>query len=146
LIDWPDAEMDEATFLSELMNRTEALLLLDVENVYANVRNFGGDPVAFLERLPLDRVAYVHVAGGYEAKGVWHDTHSYAIPKDVYDLLEELCARAAIPGAMLERDDKFPTEPELNAELDGIAAAMHRGEMRRHTGEFTHHAAAAEEL
>ncbi|MSQ93360.1 MAG: DUF692 domain-containing protein [Gemmataceae bacterium] len=146
LVDWPGNEMDEAAFLTDMLDRTEALLLLDIENVYANARNLGGDPIAFLEKLPLDRVAYVHVAGGYEAGGLFHDTHAHAIPREVFDLLEELCCRAAVPGAMLERDDQFPGEAELNAELDGIAEAMQRGQARRAAGEFLHHALAAEEL
>lgn len=145
LFDWPQAEMAEAAFLCEMIERTEALLLLDIENVYANARNLGGDPIAFLERLPLDRVAYVHVAGGYEAGGVFHDTHTHPVATEVFDLLEELCGRAVVPGAMLERDDRFPGEAELNEELDGIAQAMQRGQARRAAGEFLHHAAAAED-
>ncbi len=64
LVDWPEAEMDEAAFLCELLDRTGALLLLDVANLYANARNHRYDPLSFLDRLPLDRIAYVHVAGG----------------------------------------------------------------------------------
>ena len=146
LFEWPGAEMDEAAFLSEMLDRTEALLLLDIENVYANARNMGGDPLAFLDRLPLDRIAYVHVAGGYEAGDLFHDTHTHPIPAAVYDLLEELFCRVAAPGAMLERDDRFPGEAELNAELDGIAQAMQRGQARRAAGELLHHASTAEDL
>jgi hypothetical protein len=40
----------------------------------------------------------------------------------------------AIPGVLLERDDRFPTEPELHAELDAIAAAVARGTARREMG------------
>jgi len=132
LIEWPDDEMDEATFLFELLERTDTLLLLDIENVYANARNHDYDPVEFLERIPLDRIAYVHVAGGIERDGLYHDTHAHPIPAEVLQLLEELCARTAVPGVMLERDDRFPPDAETNAELDAIAAAMARGERKRH--------------
>lgn len=131
LFDWPVAEMGEAEFLTELLERTDALLLLDVANVWANARNLGGDPVALLEELPLDRLAYVHVAGGVEHGGVYHDTHTAAVPPGVLELLEALCARAAPAGVMLERDDDFPPEPELNRELDAIAATVARGAARR---------------
>lgn len=140
LFDWPGADMDEAAFLSEIVGRTEALLMLDIENIYANARNLGGNPLDLLDRLPLDKVAYVHVAGGSEHGGIYHDTHAQAVPAGVLDLLEELCARTAIPGVMLERDDCFPSEAELNAELDAIAAAQHRGQLRRTAAEFAHHA------
>jgi uncharacterized protein (UPF0276 family) len=131
LFDWPGAEMGEATFLREVLERTDTLLLLDVENVYANCRNRGLDPLAFVGALPLERIAYVHIAGGVERDGVYHDTHTAAVPRGVLDLLEGLSARAALPGVLLERDDEFPAEAELHAELDAIAAAVRRGAARR---------------
>jgi uncharacterized protein (UPF0276 family) len=91
----------------------------------------GGDPVAFLDNLPLERLAYVHVAGGLERSGLYHDTHTAPVPRPVLDLLEELSARTVVPGVLLERDDDFPTEQELNAELDALAAACARGKARR---------------
>ena len=132
LFEWPGAALDEAEFLAEVLERTDALLLLDVENVYANCRNFGGDPVAFLERLPLDKIAYVHVAGGFEKDGLYHDSHADSVSPEVLCLLEELCVRVAVPGVMLERDDRFPGDAELNSELDTIAAAVARGDAKRH--------------
>jgi uncharacterized protein (UPF0276 family) len=134
LFEWPYPEMDEATFLAETVEQAGVQLLLDIENVYANARNHGWDPVAYLDRLPLERIAYVHVAGGIERRGIYHDTHTYPVPAPVFDLLEELCARAAIPGVLLERDDRFPSDAELTAELDAIAAAVARGAARREAG------------
>ena len=124
LFDWPNAEMDEATFLTEILEQADVLLLLDIENVYANARNHGYDPLRFLERIPLERIAYVHVAGGVERDGIYHDTHAHSIPQGVLDLLGELCARTEVPGVMLERDDAFASDEELNAELDSIAMTI----------------------
>ena len=39
-------------------------------------------------------------------------------------LLRQLSANANIPGAMLERDDRYPPEAELNGELDAIRDAL----------------------
>lgn len=131
LIDWPDDDMNEADFLAELLERTDALLLLDVENVYANARNRGIDPLDFIDRLDLSRIAYIHVAGGVAKGALYHDTHTFPVSQPVLDLLEEVCARAPIPGMMLERDDCFPGAAELNAELDALAGAIERGVRRR---------------
>ncbi|MFM9960180.1 MAG: DUF692 domain-containing protein [Planctomycetaceae bacterium] len=128
--DWPDPELDEAAFVTEILERTDTLLLLDLENVYANIRNHGGDAWEFLDRLPLDRIAYVHVAGGIERDGIYHDTHAHDIPAGVLDLVSELCGRVSVPGIMLERDDLFPSPKELNEELDRIASAMTGGATR----------------
>lgn len=125
LVQWPDAEMEEADFLTELLERTDTLLLLDLENVYANCRNFGGEPEAFLERLPLERVAYVHMAGGKEGNdGRFHDTHTTPIAQPVFDLLSWLSERIAVPGVILERDDHFPDQAALHAELNKIQESL----------------------
>lgn len=123
LFDWPDDELDEAAFLTEILDRTGALLLLDVANVYANARNRGTDPTALLDRLPLERVAYAHVAGGAEHGGFYHDTHTDPVPAEVLDLLREVCARHRPPALLLERDGHYPPAATLRAELDALAAA-----------------------
>jgi uncharacterized protein (UPF0276 family) len=120
---WPDDELDEADFITEILARTDALLLLDVANVYANAHNRGGAPEALLDRLPLERVAYVHVAGGAVNDGVYHDTHLDPVPPAVLDLLAALSARRQPPALLLERDGAYPAAEVLRAELDAIAAA-----------------------
>lgn len=124
LVEWPQAELDEAEFLTRLVERTGVLLLLDVENVYANSRNHGFDAEQLLRRLPLSSVAYVHVAGGVARDGLYHDTHQHPIPPPVFDLLAFLAAQIEIPGVALERDDRFPPQAELWAELDAIGQAL----------------------
>ena len=126
LFDWPDDEFSEPDFVTELLDRTGAMLLLDVANVHANAVNRGQDPEAVLDRLPLDRVAYVHVAGGAEHPddpGLYHDTHADPVPAAVLDLLARLVERRPAPAVMLERDGRHPPAAELTAELDAIAAA-----------------------
>ena len=123
LFDWPDDELDEADFLTEILDRTGALLLLDLATVDADARNRGTDPLTLLDRLPLDRVAYVHVAGGAEHQGLYHDTHTDAVPAAVLELVTALCERHRPPALMLERDGDYPPAAELTAELDAIARA-----------------------
>jgi uncharacterized protein len=124
LFDWPDDELTEADFLTELLDRTGALLLLDVANVYANARNRGADPHEQLRRLPLERVAYAHVAGGEaDPAGLYHDTHTSATPEPVLDLVGELCATVRPPALLLERDGHYPPAAVLHSELDAIADA-----------------------
>jgi uncharacterized protein (UPF0276 family) len=124
LLDWPDAEFSEGEFLAELVEHTGCWLLIDVANLYANACNLGTDPTAFLDALPWERLAYVHVAGGVEREGLYHDTHAHAVPPPVLDLLGELCARVDPPGVLLERDDAYPPDAELAAELDAIRTVL----------------------
>jgi len=131
LVEWPGAEMDEATFVGELIERTGALLLLDLSNLYGNAYNHGYDAREMLARFPLERIAYVHVGGGVHRDGVYYDTHSDPVVPGVLALVEELFAITDAPGLLLERDDDFPSEGNLAVELESIAAAAHRGGDRR---------------
>jgi uncharacterized protein (UPF0276 family) len=134
LVEWPGAEYDEASFVTELLDRTGALLLLDLSNLYANAHNHGHDAREALTRFPLERIAYVHVGGGVFRDGVYHDTHSDPVLPGVLELVEELFALTEAPGLLLERDENFPAEDVLAAELDAIAAAAGRGSRRRDDG------------
>ena len=124
LLDWPDDELTEAQFLTEILDRTGAELLLDIANVYANARNRGEVPLALLDSLPLERIAYVHVAGGSDRDdGLYHDTHTDPVPAAVLDLVTALRERCDPPALMLERDGQYPPADQLTAELDAIADA-----------------------
>ncbi|MGW0364822.1 DUF692 domain-containing protein [Streptomyces sp. NPDC002990] len=127
LICWPGEELTEAQFLTELVERTGVRLLIDVANLHTNRVNRGEDPMAVLDAIPLEALAYVHVAGGVERGGVWHDTHAHPVPPVVLDLLAELRSRVDPPGVLLERDDDFPAEPELAGELAAIRAVVTDG-------------------
>ena len=124
LVSWPDDELTEADFLTELVERTGALLLLDVANLYTAQVNFGLDPVATLDRLPLCRVAYVHVAGGVCATASGTTPTPTRSARTILDVLAALAARTAPPGVLLERDDAYPSDAELAAELASIRTVL----------------------
>lgn len=126
-LSWPDDELTEGQFLAELVERTGVRLLIDVANLHTNRVNLGIDPAAELDRLPLEALAYVHVAGGTMVDGVWHDTHAHPVTEPVLEVLAELCARVAPPGVLLERDAAFPPPAELAAELDAVRRVLEGG-------------------
>lgn len=120
LIAWPDEEMTEGQFLYELADRTGVRLLIDVANLHTNHVNRGEDPAKALDELPVEAIAYVHVAGGFERDGVWHDSHAHPVPQQVLDILADLASRVTPPGVLLERDENFPDPAELERELTAI--------------------------
>ncbi|WP_033325866.1 DUF692 domain-containing protein [Streptomyces yerevanensis] len=120
LFSWPGEEMTEGQFLYELVDRTGVRLLIDVANLHTNHVNRGEDPAKALDELPVEAIAYVHVAGGFERDGVWHDSHAHAVPPAVLDVLADLASRVRPPGVLLERDENFPEPAELERELTAI--------------------------
>ncbi|MGI5194138.1 DUF692 domain-containing protein [Streptomyces sp. CA-288835] len=120
LISWPGEEMTEGQFLYDLVDRTGVRLLIDVANLHTNHVNRGEDPAKALDELPVEAIAYVHVAGGFERDGVWHDSHAHPVPPPVLDILADLASRVRPPGVLLERDENFPEPAELERELAAI--------------------------
>ncbi|MEV0905146.1 DUF692 domain-containing protein [Streptomyces hokutonensis] len=130
LLAWPGEEMTEGQFLYELADRTGVRLLIDVANLHTNHVNRGEDPAKALAELPVEAIAYVHVAGGVERDGVWHDSHAHPVPAPVLDILTDLASRVSPPGVLLERDDNFPEAAELERELTSIRGALDKGRGR----------------
>lgn len=57
------AELDEAEFLTWVVERTGCGLLLDLNNAFVSAHNHGEDVMAFLRTLPLASVYHCHLAG-----------------------------------------------------------------------------------
>jgi uncharacterized protein (UPF0276 family) len=121
---WPDTDLDEAEFVSEIVEQSDSQLLLDVANLASNARNHALDVPSLLRRLPLHRLAYVHVAGGTTGPdGIHRDTHLHAVEQHSLSALRDLAQLTDIPAVMLERDGRFPTHGDLDQELHAIATA-----------------------
>jgi len=116
----------EADFMVEVLEAADALILLDVNNVYVNSRNFDFDPRAYIDRIPPERVVQMHVAGHFvRPDGLRIDTHGERVCEDVYDLLEHTLERMGPKPVLLERDNNIPTLDEVLGEvrrLDAIYA------------------------
>ena len=111
----------EADFVVEVLERADAKLLLDVNNIYVNSRNFDFDPKAYIDKIPVDRVVQIHVAGHFvRDDGLRIDTHGEAIPDDVYALLDYTLRRVGAVPVLLERDNNIPPVDELLAEVDEL--------------------------
>ena len=117
------AEMDELAFIRAVVAEADCELLLDVNNIHVNSINHRQDAAAFLAGLPLDRVAYIHVAGHYdEAADLKIDTHGSAVIEPVWALLARAYALCGPVPTLLERDFNFPPLADLYAEVERIQA------------------------
>ncbi len=124
LFRWPDNELTEAQFLAELVELTGITLLIDVANLHTERVNHGLDVEAALDALPLEAVAYAHIAGGVLRDGLWHDTHAHPVSPEVLEVLGMLCERTRPPGVLLERDAAYPPADELARELVDIQGVL----------------------
>ena len=118
------AEMSEGQFINEVISQSGCDLLLDVNNVYVNGFNHNYNTKEFIKQLPLDKVAYIHMAGHTKVSDdLIIDTHGEAIIDPVYELFEftmDLINRD-VP-VLLERDFNIPELTELQDEITRLNA------------------------
>ena len=119
------AEMTEIEFLNRIIEGSSCKLLLDVNNVYVNAFNHQYDTRDFISALPLDRVAYIHMAGHEKVQeDLIIDTHGQAIIDPVYELFEWTLERLHPVPVLLERDFNIPEYPELESEMNQLRAIV----------------------
>ena len=117
------AQMPEVEFISTIVEKADCQLLLDVNNVYVNAFNHKYDAKGFISKLPLDRVAYIHMAGHEQVEpDLIIDTHGQPIIDPVYDLFDWTISKMSPVPVLLERDYNFDNIPELKGELKELKA------------------------
>lgn len=123
----PGKQMEEIDFINGVLAEANCKLLLDVNNIYVNSVNHSYDAEQYLQALPAERIAYIHVAGHYnEAEDLIVDTHGADVIDPVWDLLEATYRHFGVIPTLLERDFNIPPIPELLTEVDTIAAMQHK--------------------
>lgn len=110
------SEMTEGEFLAELSYCTGCGILLDVENLYVNVRNLGVDADAFIKSIPADAVKEYHLAGFEERDGCLVDTHSHPVFPGVWELFESVLRQIGPRPTLIEWDRDIPALSVLRAE------------------------------
>lgn len=105
----PGAQMSEAEFFTRVLEGADCGMLLDVNNVYVNSRNHGFDAEDFIRRLPLDRIAQIHMAGHKDDGDVLIDTHEGPIIDPVWDLYHFAINAMGRPvSTLIEWDTHIP--------------------------------------
>ncbi|MCO5168705.1 MAG: DUF692 domain-containing protein [Planctomycetes bacterium] len=130
----PGQTLGEAAFLTAVLEQADCGLLLDVNNVHVNARNHGYDPVAFIDALPLDRVAQVHLAGHEVGPHMLVDTHEGPVPEPVWALYEHVLSRVGPVSTLVEWDQDVPGVEEVLAQADRARALLAAADARRVAG------------
>lgn len=115
---YTDSTMTEWQFLSEIAERADCLILLDINNIHVSAVNHGFDPQDYLNAIPVDRVQQFHLAGHSTYENYIIDTHDAPIIEAVWELYTSARKRFGDVSTMIERDDNIPELDVLLAELD----------------------------
>jgi hypothetical protein len=111
-----ESEMTEWEFLTEVVERADCGILLDVNNIYVSSRNHGFDPFTYLDAVPAGRVAQIHVAGHSKFEKYTLDTHDHPVLDQVWSLYGRAIERCGPTATLLEWDDRIPSFDEVHAE------------------------------
>lgn len=126
-------QMDEASFISAIANEADCKLLLDVNNIYVNSFNHKYNARDFLHKLPLERVAYLHMAGHLQVEDdLIIDTHGEAIIDPVFDLFDYTLHHIKPVPVLLERDFNIPEYNELQGELNKLQSICDKVWIKEH--------------
>ena len=118
------SEMTEWAFYSEIAERADCLMLLDINNVYVSACNHEFSPLDYLRGVPAERVWQHHLAGhSYDRSGnIIIDTHDHPVRDEVWDLYRASVELFGPVSTMIERDDDIPEFAELFAEMQHARA------------------------
>ncbi len=125
-VTFADDEMTEWAFLSEICQRADCGILLDVNNIFVSAFNHGFSASDYLAGLPVNRVQQIHLAGHEHNGDHIIDTHDQPVPLDVLALYEAALDHVGPVPTMIERDGNIPPFADLVAELKGVRAAAER--------------------
>ena len=111
-------EIPEGDFFSEIINRSDCKLLLDINNIYVNSHNQSYCPYEMLRALPSDSIAYYHIAGHLkDDNNFLLDTHGKSVQEEVVELAKYTFELHGCKPLLLERDNNLPPLNELTEEL-----------------------------
>jgi hypothetical protein len=110
------SEMTEWEFLNEVVERADCGILLDVNNIYVSSQNHSFDPFTYVNSVPAERVAQIHIAGHSKYRKYTLDTHDHAVIDPVWKLYARAIERVGHTATLLEWDDSIPAFDEVHDE------------------------------
>jgi uncharacterized protein (UPF0276 family) len=110
------SEMTEWEFLNEVVENADCGILLDVNNIYVSSRNHSFDPFEYLNSIPAERVAQIHIAGHSKYQKYILDTHDHPVIDPVWALYARAIEMAGPTATLLEWDDRIPSFNEVHRE------------------------------
>jgi hypothetical protein len=111
-----ESRMTEWEFLAEVVERADCGILLDVNNIYVSSKNHGFDPFQYLNAVPAERVAQIHIAGHSRFEKYILDTHDHPVLDPVWDLYARAIERCGATATLLEWDANIPSFDQVHAE------------------------------
>jgi hypothetical protein len=115
-LEYRDSTLPEWQFVSEVAERADCYLLLDLNNVVVNAKNHGFSSTTYVESLPRERIRQLHLAGHTDLGTHAIDSHASVVPDVVWDLYRHVVRRFGALPTIVEWDEALPSLEELETE------------------------------
>ncbi len=112
-VSYEHSEMTEWECLTEVAEKADCKILLDVNNIHVSAVNHKFKGEDFLNGIPVDRVGQFHLAGYSDMGTHIIDTHDHPVSAPVWKLYEKAVRRFGAVPTLIEWDDKIPPFEEL---------------------------------
>lgn len=100
-------EMSEWDFYTEVVEKADISMMLDVNNIYVSSRNHSFDPFEYIQNIPLERVIQIHIAGHSDYGDYLLDTHDNYVRDEVWKIYEVVYKKTGGVSTLLEWDENF---------------------------------------
>ncbi len=110
------SEMTEWEFLTEVVERADCGILLDVNNIYVSSKNHNFNPLDYLDNIPHHRVGQIHIAGHSKFEKYILDTHDHPVLDPVWKLYARAIEHCGATSTLLEWDAHIPSFEEVHNE------------------------------
>jgi hypothetical protein len=123
-----DSRMTEWEFLNEVVYAADCGILLDVNNIYVSSQNHDFDPMEYVNSIPAERVAQIHIAGHSKFEKYILDTHDHPVLDSVWKLYARAIERCGPTATLLEWDDNIPSFDEVHTDALKANRFLHAAE------------------
>lgn len=106
--EFKNSTYSESEFLNLVAQKSGCKLLLDINNVYVNSQNLGFDAKAFIDSIPPEKVAQIHLAGFTNMGDFLFDTHSKPVYPEVWELFHYAVKNLKEVPVLIEWDEDIP--------------------------------------
>ena len=120
--------IDEWDFLTQVQQKTDCRLLLDLNNIHVSAFNHGFDSHHYLKSIPAAAVDEIHLAGftikQLDKGEVWIDTHSRPVSDEVWQLYQLWLELYGERHTLIEWDLDIPQPDILLAEAQKASQCL----------------------
>jgi len=120
-----ESQMSEVDFINSLCEKSDCHILLDLNNIWVNEKNFGLCADSFIQKIDKSRVREIHIAGAEMFDGVYIDTHGSNVNSDVQQLLKRTQLDLSHVPIIYERDNNLPPFADFLAHRKEIESNLY---------------------